>query len=75
MLKQKNELIMTWLRDKLPFKLFLALCLNVAIAPGVYAASTMTISRNQAYALGLLGLGTFALAIYLFVVIFEPERF
>jgi K+-transporting ATPase KdpF subunit len=60
---------------KLPFKLFLLLCLNVAIAPAVQAATGATILRYQSYALGLLGLTTLSLSIYLFVVIFQPEKF
>ena len=64
-----------WRRQKLPLYAFLLLCLNLAIAPAVYAASTGVLERRQAYALGLLGLLTFGLAIYLFVVVFQPERF
>jgi K+-transporting ATPase KdpF subunit len=59
---------------KYPIYLFLALCLNVILASKVFAAGE-TFSRNQAYALSLLGLVTVALAIYLFVVMFQPERF
>jgi hypothetical protein len=62
-------------RQKLPRYLFLALCFNLVVAPMVYAASGNELSRPQAWALGLLGLGTVALAIYLFFVMFVPERF
>jgi hypothetical protein len=62
-------------RQKLPRYLFLALCFNLVVAPMVYAASGSELSRPQAWALGLLGLGTVALAIYLFFVMFVPERF
>ncbi|MFZ4674754.1 MAG: potassium-transporting ATPase subunit F [Nodosilinea sp.] len=62
-------------RQKLPLYLFLALCFNLVVAPMVYAASGSELSRPQAWALGLLGLGTVALAIYLFFVMFVPERF
>ena len=58
-----------------PLKLFLALCLNLVIAPAVNAASGGTISRPQAYAIGLLGLVTLGLAIYLMMVMLQPERF
>ncbi|MGF1569679.1 MAG: K(+)-transporting ATPase subunit F [Nodosilinea sp.] len=61
-------------RHRLAPGLFLALCLNLAIAPALYAA-TGAISRGNAYALGLLSLVVVGLAIYLTVVIFQPERF
>ncbi|HEY9826219.1 MAG TPA: potassium-transporting ATPase subunit F [Stenomitos sp.] len=64
-----------WRRQKLPLYLFLALCLNLFVAPIVYAASGNEFSRTQAWALGLLGLGTLALSIYLFFVMFVPEKF
>ena len=49
--------------------------INLILAPAVYAATGGTISREQSYALGLLGLVTMALSIYLFVVIIQPEKF
>ncbi len=64
-----------WRRQKLPLYLFLALCLNLVIAPVVYAASNNEFSRSQAWALGLLGLGTAAISVYLFFVMFIPEKF
>jgi K+-transporting ATPase KdpF subunit len=62
-------------KQKLPRYLFLALCLNLVVAPVVYAATDETLSRPQAWALGLLGLVTVALSIYLFFVMFAPEKF
>ena len=64
-----------WRRQKTPLYAFLLLCLNLVIAPAVYAASTGVLERRQAYALGLLGLLTLGLIVYLFVVVFQPERF
>lgn len=55
--------------------LFLAICFNLVLAPVVYAAVGNEFSRSQAWALGLLGLGTAALAVYLFFVMFVPEKF
>ncbi|EKQ66820.1 potassium-transporting ATPase, F subunit family protein [Leptolyngbyaceae cyanobacterium JSC-12] len=55
--------------------LFLALCLNLIVAPVVYAAGGNEFSRTQAWALGLLGLGTIALSVYLFFVMVVPEKF
>ena len=52
-----------------------SLVINLLLAPGVYAASGGSISREQSYALGLLGIVTTALSIYLFAVIFQPEKF
>lgn len=62
-------------RQKLPLYLFLLLCFNLIIAPAVFAASGETLSRTQSYALGLLGVVTLSLSIYLFIVMFQPERF
>jgi K+-transporting ATPase KdpF subunit len=60
---------------KVPRYLLLLLCLNLVLAPAVQAATGNEFSRHQAYALGILGLVTVALSIYLFVVMFQPERF
>ncbi len=62
-------------RRSLPLKLFVALLLNLVIAPTVLAATGGTISRVNAYAIGLLGLVTVGLAIYLMMVMLQPERF
>ena len=64
-----------WCRRKYPTYLFLALCFNLVLASTVLAATGDTYSRPQIYALGILGIGTVCLSIYLFVVMFEPERF
>jgi K+-transporting ATPase KdpF subunit len=58
---------------KTPRYLFLLLCLNLAIAPAVHAATEL--SRSQSYALGILALIVLSLSAYLFVVMFQPERF
>ncbi len=63
------------LRRPLPLRLFLALCFNLILAPAVLAATDGAISRVNAYALGILALVTVALAIYLFAVMLQPERF
>ncbi|HIK17325.1 MAG TPA: potassium-transporting ATPase subunit F [Leptolyngbyaceae cyanobacterium M33_DOE_097] len=55
--------------------LFLAICFNLVVAPVVYAASGNEFSRTQAWSLGLLGLGMVALSVYLFFVMFVPEKF
>ena len=64
-----------WRRQKLPLAIFLMLCLNLVIAPAVYAAAGGQFERRYAYAIGVLSLVTFGLCIYLFVVVFQPERF
>lgn len=60
---------------KIPTYIFVILCFNLVIATSVHAATGDALLRTQAYALGLLGLTTLALSIYLFVVMFQPERF
>lgn len=62
-------------RRRLPLYLFLSFCFNVFVATIVYAADEEALSRSQAWSLTLLGLVTFALFIYLFFVIFQPEKF
>jgi K+-transporting ATPase KdpF subunit len=62
-------------KQKLPLYLFLGLCFNLLLTPAVLAAIGNALSPGQAYWLAALGLLTFALAIYLFFVIFVPERF
>lgn len=74
-LEEVAEIWSEWRRQKLPLYLFLALCFNLIVAPVVYAASGNEFSRTQAWALGLLGLGTLVLSVYLFFVIFVPEKF
>lgn len=74
-LESVPELWAEWRRQKLPLYLFLAMCLNLVLAPLVYAATDGTLSRSQSWALGLLGLATIGLSVYLFFVMFVPERF
>jgi len=63
-------------KKKYPIYLFLGLCFNLILAPAVYAAANAnSFTRFQAYALGLLGLVTFGFSIYLFAVMFQPEKF
>ncbi|WP_330203244.1 K(+)-transporting ATPase subunit F [Cyanobacterium sp. Dongsha4] len=61
--------------DKLSVYLFSILVVNILISPLVYANTNQVFSKGQSYALGLLGLVTISLFIYLFVVIFQPEKF
>ncbi|WP_051738928.1 K(+)-transporting ATPase subunit F [Synechocystis sp. PCC 6714] len=51
------------------------LIFNLFVSPLVQASVGGVFSRGQSYALGLLGLVTFSLFIYLLFVIFQPEKF
>ena len=62
-------------RHPIPVQLFLVMCFNLIIAPAVYAAADEGLTRKAAWGLSLLGLVIIGLSIYLFVVIFQPERF
>ncbi|WP_242038111.1 potassium-transporting ATPase subunit F [Tolypothrix sp. FACHB-123] len=62
-------------RQQLPLGIFIVMCLNLAIAPVVYAASDGLLERRSAWAIGILGCVTMAIVIYLLVVVFQPERF
>ncbi|MBD2167592.1 potassium-transporting ATPase subunit F [Calothrix membranacea FACHB-236] len=48
---------------------------TVAFAPVVYAASDVNLESRTTWAIGILGLVTISLVIYLFIVVFQPERF
>lgn len=62
-------------RNRVPLSLFLLLCFSLLLVPAVQAATPGVESRFSAYTITLLGLVTLCLCIYLFVVIFQPERF
>jgi len=66
---------MLWQRHPIPVQLFLGMCFNLIIAPAVYAAVDEGLTKKAAWALSLLGLVIVGLAVYLIVVIFQPERF
>jgi K+-transporting ATPase KdpF subunit len=70
-----TEIWSEWRRQKLSLYLFLGLCFNLVLAPAVFAATDGELSRSQSYWLAALGLVTIALAIYLFFVMFVPEKF
>jgi K+-transporting ATPase KdpF subunit len=74
-LEEIQNLCVQLYQRKIPRYLFLLLCFNLVLAPAVYAATGNEFSRTQAYALGILGLVTVVLSGYLFVVMFQPERF
>ncbi|MBD2726368.1 potassium-transporting ATPase subunit F [Nostoc sp. FACHB-892] len=62
-------------RNRIPLSLFLLLCFNAILAPAVQALTPGELSRTASYALALLGLVTLSVCVYLFVVIFQPEKF
>lgn len=64
-----------WRKQKLPVIALGLLCLNLLVAPAVYAAASGTLERQAAWAIGVLLLLTVVLTGYLFFVVFQPERF
>ncbi|MEB3191875.1 MAG: K(+)-transporting ATPase subunit F [Snowella sp.] len=60
---------------KIPLYFLGVFTLNLLLSPLVQASTGGLLSRGQSYALGLLGLVTLSLFVYLFVVIFQPEKF
>jgi K+-transporting ATPase KdpF subunit len=66
---------MLWHRHPIPVQLFLIMCFNLIIAPAVYAAADESLTKKAAWGLSLLGLAIVGLAVYLIVVIFQPEKF
>ena len=67
--------LVTSRRNRVPLSIFLLMCFNVLLAPAVQAATPGETTRWQVYTISLLGLATVALCVYLFVVIFQPEKF
>ena len=74
-IEDMGEIWSVWRKRKLPSYLFLALCFNTLFAPAVLAATGGELDRLQVWALTLLGVATVGLSAYLFVVMFQPERF
>ena len=70
-----QDVLTRFWQKRVPKILLLALLSAVAIAPAVQAATGMSLDRGQVVALVLLGITTVSLSVYLFVVIFQPERF
>ena len=77
---QKSKLQFTPIKlhfshQKIPIYFLTILGINLILSPLVQASTGGILSRGQSYALGLLGLVTASLFVYLFVVIFQSERF
>ena len=70
-----QDVLTRFWQKRVPKILLLALLSSVAIAPAVQAATGVSLDRGQVFALVLLGITTVSLSVYLFVVIFQPERF
>jgi len=62
-------------KQKLAIKIFLALCLNLVISRVVYASTNTPLQIQFTWAYGVLCAVLLGLIIYLFVVVFQPERF
>jgi K+-transporting ATPase KdpF subunit len=74
-LEEIQNLWRRFYQRKVPRYLLFLLCVNLVVAPAVQAATGNEFSKTQAYALGILGLVTVALSVYLFVAMFQPEQF
>ncbi len=70
-----QDVLTRFWQKRVPKILLLALLSSVAIAPAVQAATGISLDRGQVLALVLLGITTVSLSVYLFIVIFQPERF
>ncbi|MBD2436876.1 potassium-transporting ATPase subunit F [Nostoc sp. FACHB-110] len=63
-----------WRKQKLPLVIFTVMCLNLALTQVVYAVDNIQPIRFT-WAYGVLGAVVIGMIFYLFVVIFQPERF
>ena len=70
-----QDVLTRFWQKRVPKILLLALLSSVVIAPTVQAATGISLDRGQMLALILLGITTISLSVYLFIVIFQPERF
>ena len=70
-----QETLSRFWQKRLPKALLISLLMAATIAPTVQAATGISLDRGQTFAIVLLGMTTLSLSIYLFVVIFQPERF
>ena len=60
---------------QLPIIIFIVMSLNLLMAPGVYANTTIRLNGVSVWAVGVLGFTILMLVFYLLIVIFQPERF
>ncbi len=74
-LEEIADFINLWKRHPIAMRLLLVMGFNLLIAPALYASTGDSLTRQSAWALGILGLLTLGLSIYLFTVIIQPERF
>jgi K+-transporting ATPase KdpF subunit len=70
-----QETFVRFWQGRLPKALLLSLLMALTIASTAQATTGITLDRGQTFAIVLLAMATLALSIYLFVVIFQPERF
>ncbi|MBD2344947.1 K(+)-transporting ATPase subunit F [Anabaena subtropica FACHB-260] len=78
MMDFKQAIAYIWSRlckQQLLLAIAIILGLHLIINPVVYAATSITLNQSAAWAFGILGVVIAALVIYLFAVIFQPERF
>lgn len=61
--------------NRLPLSILVLFCITAFLTPAVQAATAVQLSQTATYAIAVLGIVTLGLCIYLFVVIFQPERF
>lgn len=74
-LEEIEDFLKLWQKHPIAMRLLFVMGFNLLIAPALYASSGDSLTRQSAWALGLLGLLTLGLSIYLFTVIIQPERF
>jgi F subunit of K+-transporting ATPase (Potass_KdpF) len=70
-----QEIFVRFWHHRLPKALLLSLLMALTIATTAQATTGITLDRGQTLAVVLLAMTTLALSIYLFVIIFQPERF
>jgi K+-transporting ATPase KdpF subunit len=74
-----QEIFGRFWQHRLPKALLLSLLMALTIATTAQASlqviTGITLDRGQTFAIVLLTMTTLALSVYLFIVIFQPERF
>lgn len=64
-----------WFKQHLLFAIAIIFGLSLLIHPVAYAVTSITVNQTAAWAFRVLALVLASLVIYLFTVIFQPERF
>ncbi|ALF54734.1 ATPase [Nostoc piscinale CENA21] len=73
--KEFMDFMQQWRKQKFVIGILIVIGINLGLSHVVYAASHNTLQIQFTWAYGVLSAIILGLIIYLFVVVFQPERF